>query len=91
MNFKDLTRKELETLDLLARCYDFKEIAEILGVSITTVKTHLDSIYDKCNVKGNRSKMQKSADKIRLVLNYLQWRGYLSGDWTMKTVVKAVF
>lgn len=90
MDFNELTKKELETLDLLARGYDFKEIAEIMKVSITTIKTHLDSIYDKCNVKGSKSKMQKSSDKILLVLNYLQWRGYLK-DWTMKTVVKAVF
>lgn len=90
MDFSELTKKELETLDLLAKGYDFQEIADILKITVTTVKSHLNSIYEKCEIQGDRKNMQKNADKIRLVLNYLQWRGYLK-DWTMKTVVKAVF
>lgn len=45
-----LTRREHEVLDLLARGYAFKEVADVLGISVTTVSTHIRRIYEKLHV-----------------------------------------
>lgn len=42
-----LTKRELQTLELLAKGMRNKEIAEALFISETTTKTHLRSIYSK--------------------------------------------
>jgi len=42
-----LTRRELEILPLVAQGMGNKAIAEWLGVSVTTVRTHLSSVYGK--------------------------------------------
>lgn len=42
-----LTAKEAEILQLLARNYSNKEIAQVLGVSAETVKWHLKGLYGK--------------------------------------------
>ena len=42
-----LTRREAEILRLLGRGLGNKEIAHQLGVSVTTVRTHLNKIYEK--------------------------------------------
>lgn len=45
-----LSPRELEVLDLLARGYLYKEIAESLGVSLATVNTYIRRIYEKLHV-----------------------------------------
>ena len=47
---KDLTIKEIEVLRLISAGNSNKEIADILGVTVNTVKTHVLSIYNKLNV-----------------------------------------
>lgn len=47
-----LTPREAEILSLLAENLGNKEIARRLGVSVTTVRTHLGSIYEKLEVDG---------------------------------------
>ena len=42
-----LTRRESEILDLLAKGYRYKEIAEQLAISIETVRRHVHNIYEK--------------------------------------------
>lgn len=42
-----LSRRELEVLQLLARGESNKDMARQLGVSLSTVKTHLSHIYEK--------------------------------------------
>ncbi|MDR2715926.1 MAG: LuxR C-terminal-related transcriptional regulator [Coriobacteriaceae bacterium] len=53
-----LTRREIEVLDLLNVGMSRQEIAETLGVSHNTIKTHLNSIYSKLGVK-NRTEVFK--------------------------------
>ena len=50
----DLTRRELETLSIVARGASDKEIAEELCVSIHTVKSHMRSILSKLHVNTRR-------------------------------------
>ena len=46
-----LTRREQELLALLAKGYYYKEIAEQLGITLNTVRTHVHSIYEKLHVQ----------------------------------------
>jgi len=46
----ELSAREKEVLDLLAKGYRNKEVADKLFISISTVKTHVHSIYEKLHV-----------------------------------------
>jgi DNA-binding NarL/FixJ family response regulator len=48
----DLSPREWEVLNLLARGYAYKEIAEALGISISTVNTHIHRTYEKLHVRS---------------------------------------
>jgi len=56
-----LSPREWEVLDLLARGYAYKEIAEALGISIPTVNTHIHRIYDKLHVRSRGQAVAKYA------------------------------
>ncbi|MDE3099206.1 MAG: response regulator transcription factor [Verrucomicrobiota bacterium] len=45
-----LTKREQEILGLLSNGALYKEISDALGISITTVRTHLKHIYEKLHV-----------------------------------------
>lgn len=47
-----LTKREQETLALLAKGFLYKEIADQLGISMNTVRMHLKSIYEKLHVQS---------------------------------------
>ncbi|HTI72859.1 MAG TPA: response regulator transcription factor [Candidatus Limnocylindria bacterium] len=47
---EDLSPREHEVLDLLARGYLYKEIAESIGISLPTVNTYIRRIYEKLHV-----------------------------------------
>jgi DNA-binding NarL/FixJ family response regulator len=48
---ENLTQREHEILRLLARGDQYKEIAENLGISLDTVRTHIKHIYEKLHVR----------------------------------------
>lgn len=48
----DLSRRELEILNLLTQGYENKEIAERLSIGFETVRTHLKHIYEKLHVRS---------------------------------------
>lgn len=45
-----LSRREEEILQLLSNGFLYKEISEELGISYSTVRTHIERIYDKLHV-----------------------------------------
>jgi ATP/maltotriose-dependent transcriptional regulator MalT len=48
---EDLTRREREILDLISDGLSNRQIADQLFISLHTVKTHLQNIFCKINVK----------------------------------------
>jgi DNA-binding NarL/FixJ family response regulator len=67
----DLSQREREVLDLLARGYSFKEIADLLGISVTTVSTYVRRIYEKLHV---RSRAQAVAAYTQFTRGDERWR-----------------
>lgn len=63
-NGERLTDREQQVLDLLSEGLKAKEIAEKLFVSITTVRSHVRSIYEKLHVQ-NRVEMLKRTGRAR--------------------------
>jgi DNA-binding NarL/FixJ family response regulator len=61
-----LTRRETETLDLIARGYTYEEVARLLSVSLSTVQTYIRAIYGKLAVHS-RSQAVFEAHKLGLL------------------------
>jgi len=57
----DLSKREIEVLQLISKGYNNEEIAEKLFVSKNTVKTHIQHIYTKLDVKNRIQAMKKVA------------------------------
>lgn len=55
----DLSPREREVLELLARGYLYKEIAETLAISVPTVNTYIRRIYEKLHVRSSRQAVAK--------------------------------
>jgi DNA-binding NarL/FixJ family response regulator len=56
---EDLSPREREVLDFLAKGYLYKEIADALSVSYSTVHTHIERIYDKLHVRSRSQAIAK--------------------------------
>jgi len=51
-DFEKLTRREESILELLAKGALYKEIGDQLGISLSTVKGHVQHIYEKLHVQS---------------------------------------
>ena len=65
-NYKPLTPKEQKVLELLADSMTYQEIANILKIQKTTVRTHINSLYNKLRVR-NRQKLIATASSLELI------------------------
>jgi DNA-binding NarL/FixJ family response regulator len=54
-----LSRREREVLDMLARGFLYKEIAEALCISVRTVDTYIRRIYEKLHVRSRSQAVAK--------------------------------
>lgn len=65
-----LSKRENEVLKLMSKGRSNLEIANELKIAMTTVKTHIQTIYDKLYLTN--SIHEKSALRVRAVLYYLK-------------------
>jgi DNA-binding NarL/FixJ family response regulator len=56
-----LTSREHEILKLLAKGYMYKEIADQLSISLSTVRSHVCAVYDKLHVHSRTQAAKKLA------------------------------
>ena len=62
----ELSKRELEILSLLAQGYSNQEIAAKLFVSLSTVKTHVQNLFEKLDVKRRTQAVEK-AKRLNLI------------------------
>ena len=62
----ELSKRELEILGLLAQGHSNQEIAAKLFVSLSTVKTHIQNIFEKLEVKRRTQAVEK-AKRLNLI------------------------
>jgi DNA-binding CsgD family transcriptional regulator len=55
----ELSKREMEILNLLAEGHSNQEIADKLFVSLSTVKTHLQNLFQKLDVKRRTQAIEK--------------------------------
>jgi ATP/maltotriose-dependent transcriptional regulator MalT len=62
----ELSKRELEILSLLSQGYSNQEIATKLFVSLSTVKTHIQNLFEKLDVKRRIQAVEK-AKRLNLI------------------------
>lgn len=60
-NEEELSSREQEVLELLARGYLYKEIAERLNISVPTVNTYVRRMYEKLHVRSRAQAVARFA------------------------------
>lgn len=61
VELEELSPREWEVLDLLAQGFAYKEITDTLGISMSTVNTHVHRIYEKLHVRSRGQAVAKYA------------------------------
>src|SRR5215475_11218946 len=62
-DMEKLTKREQEILALLAKGFLYKEIADQLGISLSTVRAHLHTVYEKLHVQSRTEAVVKYLGK----------------------------
>ena len=62
-NLEVLSNRENEILQLLAKGLLYKEIADRLGISVSTVRQHIHHIYEKLHVQNRTEAINKAFGK----------------------------
>lgn len=62
-----LTPREAQVLDLLAKGYLYKEIADAMNVTFPTVNTHVRHIYEKLHVRSRTEAVAKHLRRAQAV------------------------
>jgi DNA-binding NarL/FixJ family response regulator len=60
---EQLTAREQDILRLLAKGYLYKEIADHLAISMSTVRTHVSAVYEKLHVHSRTEAAMKLMEK----------------------------
>jgi DNA-binding NarL/FixJ family response regulator len=62
-NLEVLSGRENEILQLLAKGLLYKEIADTLSISVSTVRQHIHHIYEKLHVQNRTEAINKAFGK----------------------------
>jgi len=62
LNFSLLSRREIEVARLAAKGYTNAQIAETLFISTETVKSHMNSIFEKLGISSRKELMEYRTD-----------------------------
>lgn len=62
----ELSKRELEILNLMAQGHSNEEIAKTIFVSVSTVKTHNQNLFEKLDVKRRTQAIEK-AKRLNLI------------------------
>ena len=62
-DMEQLTKREHEILALLAKGFLYKEIAEQLSVTLSTVRAHLHAVYEKLHVQSRTEAVVKFLER----------------------------
>ena len=62
---QSLSPRESQVLDLLAKGYLYKEIADAMGVTYATVHTHIRHIYEKLHVRSRTEAVARHLSQAR--------------------------
>lgn len=62
-DMEKLTKREQEILAALAKGYLYKEIAELFGISLSTVRAHLHAVYEKLHVQSRTEAVVKYLER----------------------------
>lgn len=66
IKYLQLSDRELEVLELVSKGFSNKEIAGNLFVSVNTVKTHLQKVYEKLEV-NRRTQAVEKAKSLKII------------------------
>lgn len=83
LNYEDFTSKEKQIVELVSHGLSNEQIADDLGISITTVKTHLKAIYSKTYLSINPASKYNTIHRVKLILYYLKFKGVLDLKWNI--------
>jgi PAS domain S-box-containing protein len=56
--YKNLTPKETQITEMIRQGYNSKDIADMLGTSVTTINTHRNNIRKKLNMKNQKTNLR---------------------------------
>jgi DNA-binding NarL/FixJ family response regulator len=62
LDIESLTAREMEVVQLLARGQPYKNIADSLGISVNTLRSHIRTTYEKLHVHTRAEAMLKLLD-----------------------------
>lgn len=65
---QSLSPREAQVIELLAKGYLYKEVAETMGVTYATIHTHIRHIYEKLQVRSRTEAVVKHLGQSRLAV-----------------------
>lgn len=84
LNYDSFTNREKQIIGLVAHGLSNQQIADDLGISKTTVVTHLTNIYQKTYFEINPDSKDSVIQRVKLILYYLKFKGVLDPNWSIK-------
>lgn len=83
LNYEDFTSREKQIVELASHGLSNEQIADDLGISIITVKIHLNAIYSKTCLSISSDLKYNTIHRVRLILYYLKFKGILDPKWNI--------